>query len=123
MNTPEKNLAYYLTLPYTIEVIQDRDDTGQVTWFGRVTELPGCITEADNFAELEMMIQDAKQSWLEIALADGRAIPEPRLEEDYSGRFVVRVPKSLHKQLVISAQKEGVSLNMLVNVALARGLA
>jgi len=36
-----------------------------------------------------------------------------------SGKFVVRVPKSLHASLVRLAEREGVSLNSLIQVALA----
>jgi predicted HicB family RNase H-like nuclease len=32
-------------------------------------------------------------------------------DEKYSGKFVLRVPKTLHKILVENARKEGISLN------------
>jgi len=118
----EKNLEYYLSLPYTIEVIPDKDEDGQVTLFARVVELPGCMTEADDFTELGEMIEDAKLSWLETALEDGQPIPEPRPIEGYSGKFVVRVPKSLHRELAEAAERDGVSLNTFVNVALGRAI-
>jgi antitoxin HicB len=59
-------------------------------------------------------------AWIETALEDGQTIPLPRSIEDYSGRFVVRIPKSLHQELVEMAEREGVSLNTLVNVALGK---
>jgi antitoxin HicB len=74
----------------------------------RVVELPGCITQGDTFEELGEMIEDAKRSWIETALADGQEIPQPRSEEKYSGKFIVRVPKSLHRELVETAEREGV---------------
>jgi hypothetical protein len=40
----------------------------------------------------------------------------------YSGRFVVRIPKSLHRQLAETAASESVSLNQLVLTLLAGGL-
>jgi len=60
--------------------------------------------------------------WLEISLEDGNPIPEPAPDEDYSGKFVARLPRSLHRQLVETAEREGVSLNQFVNVALARAV-
>lgn len=84
----------YLKLPYTIEVIRDESD-GYTGWFAKVRELPGCMTQADTFDELGAMIEDAKRAWIESALEDGAEIPLPRKMEDYSGKFVVRVPKSL----------------------------
>jgi antitoxin HicB len=65
------------------------------------------------------MIQEAMQLWLEVALEEGIPIPEPRPEADYSGKFVVRVPRSLHRELVQRAEEEGVSLNQYINVVLA----
>ncbi|MBN1873735.1 MAG: toxin-antitoxin system HicB family antitoxin, partial [Anaerolineae bacterium] len=46
------------------------------------------------------MIEDAKRAWIESALEDGVDIPLPRKTADYSGKFVVRLPRSLHKQLM-----------------------
>lgn len=109
----------YLQLPYTIEVVRDEEGGG---WVARVVELPGCLTQGDTFEELGEMIQDAMRGWIEIALEDGLPIPEPRPVEEYSGKFVVRVPRSLHRELVEAAEREGVSLNAFVNVALAKGV-
>ena len=117
--TMEKNINYYLNLPYTIELQQDPEEG----WFVRVKELPGCMSQGDTPEEAFEMIRDAMQGWLEIALEDDLPIPEPRPEEDYSGKFVVRVPKSLHRKLVEEAEREGVSLNQYINVTLARSVA
>jgi len=111
----------YLKLPYTIEVIRDESD-GYTGWFAKVEELPGCMTQADTFDGLGEMIEDAKRAWIESALEDGVDIPLPRRAEDYSGKFVVRLPKSLHKKLVATANQEGVSLNTYVNVALSQAV-
>jgi antitoxin HicB len=81
--------------------------------------LLGCVTQGDDFVELGQMIADATRGWIEIALEDGRDIPEPRPEQDYSGKFVVRVLKSLHRRLVQRAEREGVSPNQFNNVVLA----
>lgn len=75
----------YLALPYTIEVVKDEGEEYS-GWFARVVELPGCMTQADTFAELSEMIRDAMTGWLETALEDGETIPLPRTVEDYSGR-------------------------------------
>jgi antitoxin HicB len=68
------------------------------------------------------MIQEAMSLWLEVALEEGLPIPEPRPDEAYSGKFVVRVPRSLHRELVEMAEHEGVSLNQYINVALAHSV-
>ncbi|HLF74038.1 MAG TPA: type II toxin-antitoxin system HicB family antitoxin [Anaerolineales bacterium] len=114
----EKDLDYYLKLPYTIELIPDSEQG----WFVRVKELRGCMSQGDTVQEAYEMIQDAMQGWLEVAIEDNIPIPEPALDEDYSGKFVVRLPRSLHRQLAETAEREGVSLNQFVNVALARAV-
>ena len=114
----EKTVEYYMGLPYTIELQRDPVEG----WFVRVKELPGCMSQGETPEEAIEMIQDAMQGWLEVSLEMGDAIPEPRPEEDYSGKFVVRVPKSLHRQLVETADREGVSLNHYINVALAQAV-
>ena len=58
-------------------------------------------------------------SWISVALEDGREIPEPRDIDSYSGRFLVRIPRSLHADLARTAEQEGVSLNQLVAAALS----
>lgn len=69
-----KTLEYYLSLPYTIEIIPDTEDGGYVA---RIKELRGCITQADSWEELDMMIREAQEGWLEVALEYGHPIPEP----------------------------------------------
>lgn len=73
-----KDLNYYLSLPYRIEIIPDKEDGG---WVARFPDLPGCITQADDWNELILMIEDAKKCWLEAALEDGYPIKEPETKE------------------------------------------
>jgi antitoxin HicB len=111
-----KNIDYYMNLPYTIE-LQNTPDEG---WFVRIKELPGCTSQGDNEVEALAMIRDAMRAWLSVSLEDGLPIPEPETDQVYSGKFVTRIPRSLHRMLVEQAEREGVSLNALVNFALAR---
>ncbi len=113
-----KDVHYYSSLPYTIELLREDAET----WFARVKELPGCITEGDSAQDAAEMILDAMHGWVEIALADGQAIPEPRPVEDYSGKFVVRVPKALHRDLAQEADRQGISLNQFIGTELARSV-
>ena len=50
--------------------------------------------------------------------ANGEVPPEPLADRAYSGRFVVRVPPETHRDLVIKAAEQGVSLNRLVSARL-----
>ena len=102
----KKDIAYYMGLPYR-EIIETDPHGGFV---GHIAELPGCITQAETKHDLLDQLDDAKLSWIEAALEDGVPIPEPLQEEDFSGRFNLRLPKSLHRNLALTARAEGVSL-------------
>ena len=45
---------------------------------------------------------------------EGKPVPEPLGGRDYSGEFRLRTGKNLHRELVLQAAGEGVSLNTLV---------
>ena len=109
----KKSIEYYMGLPYKVEVYPDEEGKG---YAALIPDLPGCMTSADSLAELWPMIEDAKRLWLEVALEDGIPINEPKPveEEQFSGKFVLRLAKTLHRQLAHRAEEEGVSLNSLV---------
>jgi antitoxin HicB len=113
-----KTPKYYASLPYTIE-LRNTPDEG---WFARVRELPGCMSQGETAEDAIANIQEAMHLWLEVSLEQGDAIPEPRLTEAYSGKFVVRVPRSLHRDLAEMAEREGVSLNQYISTALAQSV-
>jgi antitoxin HicB len=68
-----KTLEYYLSLPYTIELTPDEDGY----WFAQIPLLKGCMTQGDSREEALVMIDEAKELWLETALEEGIPIPEP----------------------------------------------
>ncbi|MGA7746349.1 MAG: type II toxin-antitoxin system HicB family antitoxin [Candidatus Aquilonibacter sp.] len=103
-------------LSYTREIVRNSDGT----WFARIVEFPGCMTEGKTAEEALSNLEDAMASWIEVRLEDNDPIPEPASTEAYSGKFVVRVPKGLHRELARRAELDGVSLNQFVSVALAR---
>ncbi len=117
----DKTVEEYLALPYTIEVQRDESD-GEVGYVARVVELPGCITQGDDFDELGEMIEDAMRGWIELAIEDGRTVPVPKPADEYSGRFVTRISRSLHRDIARAAERDGVSLNAYVATALARSV-
>lgn len=118
----EKSVEYYLDLPYTIELVNDTSDPGNPVWFAAVRELRGCMTEADSFDEAVRQIRDAMQVWITDAIESGDEVPEPKDEAAFSGKFSVRLPKSLHRDLVHRAEREGVSLNQYITSALSRAV-
>ena len=103
-----KDLNYYMNLPYRLEIIPDLEEGG---YAARYPELPGCVTCADNMEQLLKNAEDAKQAWLDASLEAGVVINEPAGENEYSGQFKLRIPKSLHKSLAEHAKAEGISMN------------
>lgn len=71
MNT--KTLTQYLALPYTIELTPDEDNV----WFASIPLLKGCMTQGESREHALQMLDEAKELWLETALAEGISIPEP----------------------------------------------
>jgi antitoxin HicB len=114
-----RTLEEYLRLPYTITIVHDRDDDGNEGYVASVEELPGCLSQGATIEEAAARIGDAMEGWLSIALEDGREIPEPRHPDSYSGRFLLRIPSSLHGELARQAEREGVSLNQYVATVLS----
>jgi antitoxin HicB len=103
-----KPLDYYLSLDYPVMVYPDAEGG----FVAEIKELPGCITQAETIEELMENINEARELWIETVYESGkRDIPLPATEQDYSGKFVLRVPKSLHRRLAEQAEREGVSLN------------
>ncbi len=103
-----RTIDEYMKLPYKMEIVPDTDEGGFVVAF---PELPGCITSGDTLSHALANANDAKMAWIEAALEEGVAIPEPTSEADYSGQFKLRIPKSLHKSLAEHSKREGISMN------------
>ena len=112
-----KELADYMALPYTFTLIPDPAEPGYAI---KVNELPGCISQGDTAEEALVRIREAMEAWIESALEDGQEVPTPGDSEGYSGKFLVRLPRSIHQAIARAAEREGVSLNLFAASALAR---
>jgi predicted RNase H-like HicB family nuclease len=112
------SLRDYLALDYPFHAEADPEGGYTVVF----PDLPGCLTVAETLAEISAMALDAKQLWIETEYERGHEIPLPSYPAEYSGKFNVRLPKSLHRRLAEAAAREDVSLNQLVVALLAEGL-
>ena len=107
------------TLPYGI--LLRKDEEGD--WVARISELPGCTAHGNTQAEALKNLDEVMEVWLEDALISGAAIPGPHVDQRLpSGKWLQRVPRSLHKALVELAEREEVSLNQLVTSMLAEAV-
>ncbi len=100
----------YMELPYTKLIKEINDESGHY-YYGCVLELDGCQSTGDTLDELMLSLSEAMEGYLEIKMEKGLRIPLPQQDDNFSGKFVVRMPKTLHKRLTIEASNEGVSLN------------
>lgn len=104
----EKDINYYMNLPYKIEIVKDNEFNSYVALY---PELKGCITTGETEYEALKNLEDAKRVWLEDALKSDSNVPEPEAMRKYSGEFKLRMPKSLHKKLAEHSRDEGISMN------------
>lgn len=105
-----KNVEDYMNLPYNYIVQPITDESGSY-FYARVLELDGCQSTGETFEEAYENLKEAMRGWIETKLENGFEVPLPVRYDDFSGKFIVRIPKSLHYQLSVEAEKEGVSLN------------
>ncbi len=108
-----------------ISHLSEEDGGGYLVTF---PDLPGVMADGESVEEALHNARDAFESAIAAMVDMGRDIPVPAFKPDdvaapeLSGKFVTRVPKSVHAQLARCARAEGVSLNSLVLALLAEGL-
>jgi len=109
-----------MNLPYKIEIIPEEDGQG---FTAVISDLKGCMAFGETIEEAYRMITEIKQAWIEIALERGWSIPDPTVEQpsEYSGRFNMRLPRYLHRDLAELAEVEETNMSQLVVALLAEG--
>lgn len=109
---------------HVIQPISAEDGGGFMITF---PDLPGCMSDGATQAEAGKNGRDAFLAWVSSVVHDGQEVPAPAFKLDAilppaSGKFVARVPKSLHARLAERAKREGVTMNALVVALLAEGI-
>ncbi len=114
MTTQLHPLSHYLALEYPYTVVPNDG-----SFFVEFPDLPGCMTQVEDARDIAAMAEEIRTLWIEGEYEDGNSIPESSANAGYSGKFVVRLPKSVHRSLAEGAQREGSSLNAYVGYLLA----
>lgn len=114
-----KTVQDYMQLPYNYLIRPVTDESGSY-FYASVLELDGCQSTGDSFSEAYQRLREAMEGWIEIKLEKGFPVPQPLNTDNFSGRFTLSLPKSLHFQLALEAEKEGVSLNDFILYKLSR---
>ena len=81
-----------------------------------------CIADGETVEETIANGRSALAATIDALTAGGFPVPAPNSGGAASGKFVARVPKTIHAQLAVRAKAEGVSLNTLVLAFIAEGL-
>ena len=115
----DKQIKSFLDLPYTFTVGKDKEHDGKEYFYVQVNELPGCASDGASPEAALKNIKDAMYDWIETALLNRERVPTP---EGFSGKFTVRIPPSLHRDLIKKVTKEGVSINQFISTAIARAV-
>lgn len=105
--------------PFEIRPLSAEDGGGYLISYPDFAE---CISDGDTVEQALKNGQDALQATIAALKAKGLAVPAANSGGVASGKFVARVPKTIHAQLATRARSEGVSLNTLVVSFLAQGL-
>lgn len=92
-------------------------------WVATVQELPGCEARGATPESAAAGVREAVERWVATAKAEGRDVPPPGAAAAHSGRLLVRMPRSLHGELVRASEREGTSLNAYIVAALSASVA
>jgi len=101
---------------YTYRVTWSEDDSQYV---GLCAEFPSLSWLASSPEKALRGIRRVVASAVKDMKANREPVPEPLCSRQYSGKFMVRVPPEVHRQLAIEAAEEDVSLNRLVSAKLS----
>jgi len=99
-----------------MEIVEDDG-----AWVASIPDLPGCNSFGDTVTEAVQNVQETKNLWIKGQYKANENIPEPTEEDAYSGKFVLRIPRVLHRSLAYEARKQGVSLNHYASHLLSQG--
>ncbi len=98
----------------------------RVIWSEDDNQLVGLCAEFPSLSYLASTPEKAIQGILKVVAdvvkdmeANDESVPEPIYSRRYSGKFMVRVPPEVHRQLALEAAEEEISLNRLVSAKLS----
>lgn len=105
--------------PFEVRPLSAEEGGGFLVSFPDFAE---CISDGETVEEAMTNGRDALKATIAALIAKKMTVPSPNSGGVASGKFVARVPKTVHAQLATRARAEGVSLNALVLTFIAQGL-
>lgn len=109
-----------------MKTIENDHYTYRVTWSDEDQEYVGLCAEFPGLSWLAVSPEAALRGVRRVVAdvveemnASGEFVPEALASRKFSGKFMVRVPPDVHRDLTLQAVEAGVSLNRLATVKLA----
>lgn len=106
-------------------VIEKDKYTYQITWSEEDEEYIGLCAEFPSLSWLTESPEEALHGIHQVVAdvvtdmeANNEPVPEPIAIKQYSGKFMVHVPPTLHRRFVLEAAESGISLNRLASTKL-----
>ncbi len=89
------------------------EDGGE--YVGQCLEFPSLSWLAPTYDEAFAGIRSLVHDVVVDMQSNDEEVPRPFATREYSGKFLVRIPAEVHRQLAMRAAENGVSLNLYVN--------
>ena len=105
---------------YEVRVYPKKAEDGSTYWTAMYPSVPGCIGGGDTPEEAIIEAQENLEVYLEYLEEEKKPIPAEDFEPQYSGKIAFRTSRSTHKKIAEIADREGISINLLLNNAIER---
>lgn len=103
---------------YEIRVIPKYDVSNKIYWTAFFPEIEECIGCGNSIEEAINEAEENLEFYLEYLKDEKLPIPAEYKEPSCSGKIALRISKSTHKNLMTVAEREGISVNLLINNAI-----
>ena len=93
---------------YTYRVEWSKDDS---THIARCLEFPSLSADAATPEKAISEIKKVVKATIKWMQEEGEVVPVPLGEKKFSGKYALRMPIDIHREVAIKAAEQGVSLN------------
>ena len=110
VSNKKMTLKDYMAVNYPLLLMYSKEDK---VYFAEFPDLPGCSAHGKTPNEAIKKAEAVKKECIKhlIEFKQIVSLPKDESEEEYSGKFVVRMEPELHRKLVEQAKFKGKSLN------------
>lgn len=96
-----------LKKPYSRILIPEENGA----YSAEILEFPGCFASGESANDAIEKLEINAVSWLEACEELGQDIPEPFMNQEFQGKFALRLPRSIHRKAAQFAERDNVSIN------------